>query len=251
MALREIVFDTETTGLDPFTGDRVVEIGCVELINHLPTENTYHVYINPERDMPEEAFKIHGLSGEFLADKPKFSEIAQSFHDFIKDTVIIAHNASFDVKFLNWELENAGFPRIDNDMVRDTLVMARQKFPSGPNSLDALCNRFGIDNSRRTLHGALLDSEILADVYLELIGGRQTSLVLGTSDDDDYDYSGGEEGQRKQRPPARPRPTPLASRLTEEDVKAHLTFLGEIKGESLWSKYLTSEEGAETSTQEA
>lgn len=242
MALREIVFDTETTGLDPFTGDRVVEIGCVELINHLPTENNFHVYINPERDMPEEAFKVHGLSEEFLSDKPKFAEVAQAFHDFIKDTVIIAHNAQFDVRFLNWELENAGFPRINDDMVMDTLAMARTKFPAGPNSLDALCSRFGIDNTKRSLHGALLDSEILADVYLELIGGRQTSLLLAGEEDD---FSGGSEdgqsGGMRQRAPARQRPSPLASRLTEGDIEAHMAFLKEIKGDSLWASYLPQE----------
>ena len=237
MALREIVFDTETTGLDPFTGDRVVEIGCVELINHLPTENNYHVYINPERDMPEEAFKVHGLSEEFLSDKPKFAEVAQSFHDFIKDTVIIAHNAQFDVKFLNWELENAGFPKIDDNLVRDTLAMARTKFPAGPNSLDALCSRFGIDNTKRTLHGALLDSEILADVYLELIGGRQTSLMLA-GEEDDQDSSEHGQRRRRQRVAARPRPNPLPSRLSEADREAHLAFLKEIKGDSLWADYL-------------
>ena len=242
--LREIVFDTETTGLDPFTGDRVVEIGCVELINHLPTPNNFHVYINPERDMPEEAFKVHGLSEEFLSEKPKFAEIAQDFHDFIKDTVIIAHNAQFDVKFLNWELEHAGFPKIDDAFVLDTLALARQRFPAGPNSLDALCNRFSIDNTKRTLHGALLDSEILADVYLELIGGRQTSLLLA-GEEVDLD-SGGEDGFGGKRPrqAARQRPKPLASRLSEEDVKAHLAFLKEIKGDSLWADYLPElEEG--------
>ena len=241
MALREIVFDTETTGLDPFTGDRVVEIGCVELINHLPTPNNFHVYINPERDMPEEAFKVHGLSEEFLSDKPKFAEIAQGFHDFIKDTVIIAHNAQFDVKFLNWELENAGFARIDDDMVIDTLAIARQKFPAGPNSLDALCNRFSIDNAKRTLHGALLDSEILADVYLELIGGRQTSLLLAGEEEDLTSGSGHADGTMRKRAAAKQRPSPLPSRLNEHDIQAHLAFLSEIKGDSIWSQYLDGE----------
>lgn len=235
MALREITFDTETTGLDPFTGDRVVEIGCVELINHLPSGETFHVYINPERDMPEEAFKVHGLSEEFLSDKPKFAEIAEGFHDFIKGTPIIAHNAGFDVKFLNWELEAAGFAKIDQSFVIDTLAMARQKFPAGPNSLDALCNRFGIDNAKRTLHGALLDSEILADVYLELIGGRQTSLIL--SEEEDMSLTNGEGSNERQRQAALQRSSPLPSRLSEEDIKAHMAFLSEIKGESLWENY--------------
>ncbi|WP_373235484.1 DNA polymerase III subunit epsilon [Cohaesibacter celericrescens] len=240
MALREITFDTETTGFDPFSGDRVVEIGCVELINHLPSGETFHVYINPERDMPEGAFKVHGLSEEFLSDKPKFSEIAQSFQEFIKDTPIIAHNASFDVKFLNWELEKAGFGKIDDQYVIDTLAMARLKFPAGPNSLDALCNRFNIDNGKRTLHGALLDSEILADVYLELIGGRQTSLLLAGEEEDGSSQDGSDGGKR-QRAAAKQRPTPLPSRLSQDDIEAHLTFLKEIKGESLWSRYLPRE----------
>ncbi|SNY90514.1 DNA polymerase-3 subunit epsilon [Cohaesibacter sp. ES.047] len=242
MALREIVFDTETTGLDPFTGDRVVEIGCVELINHLPTPNNYHVYINPERDMPEEAFKVHGLSEEFLSDKPKFAEIAQDFHDFIKDTPIIAHNASFDVKFLNWELEKAGFAKIDNDLVIDTLAMARQRFPAGPNSLDALCSRFSIDSTKRTLHGALLDSEILADVYLELIGGRQTNLMLSAEDQDLSSSGEQEEWSKRYREPAKQRPAPLPLRLSAEEIERHQTFLKEIKGDSLWARYLPQTE---------
>nr|WP_321524057.1 DNA polymerase III subunit epsilon [uncultured Cohaesibacter sp.] len=244
MALREIVFDTETTGLDVMTGDRVVEIGCVELINHLPTENNFHVYINPERDMPEEAFRVHGLSEEFLSDKPKFAEIAKDFHEFIKDTVLIAHNASFDVKFLNWELEKAGFPKIDKELVIDTLAMARQRFPAGPNNLDVLCSRFGIDNSKRTLHGALLDSEILADVYLELIGGRQTSFMLSSEQQNEADHLGGTTGQRQ---PARTRPTPLPARLTEAEVEAHLTFLKEVKGDVIWTQYMPQPEAAEQS----
>ncbi|MCT4655615.1 MAG: DNA polymerase III subunit epsilon [Cohaesibacter sp.] len=235
MALREITFDTETTGLDPFTGDRVVEIGCVELINHLPSGNTFHVYINPERDMPQEAFKVHGLSAEFLEDKPKFAEIAQDFHDFIAGTPLIAHNAGFDIKFLNYELEKAGFPLIDKEFVIDSLVLARQKFPTGPNSLDALCNRFGLDNSKRTLHGALLDSEILADVYLELIGGRQTSLILSAEEEQ---VSLSEDGQVSlKRSPAKQRPTPLPSRLDAADEEAHLAFISEGKSESLWLPY--------------
>ena len=252
MALREIAFDTETTGLDPFKGDRVVEIGCVELINHLPSGNNFHVYINPERDMPEEAFKVHGLSQEFLSDKPKFAEVAQDFHDFIADTPLIAHNAGFDVKFLNWELKEAGFPLIDNDFVIDSLVLARKKFPTGPNSLDALCSRFGIDNAKRTLHGALLDSEILADVYLELIGGRQTSLIL--AEEEDLGQSISEDGTVSlKRAPAKQRPTPLASRLTEVDIALHSKFINEGKAESLWLQYMEKSEviaESETETSE-
>ncbi|WP_394706072.1 DNA polymerase III subunit epsilon [uncultured Cohaesibacter sp.] len=245
--MREIVFDTETTGLDPFSGDRVVEIGCVELINHLPTTNNFHVYINPERDMPEEAYKIHGLSEEFLADKPKFAEIAESFHAFIKDTVIIAHNAKFDVKFLNWELEKAGFAKIEPEFVIDTLAMAKRKFPAGPNSLDALCNRFSIDNSKRTLHGALLDSEILADVYLELIGGRQTSLLLSGEDKDlSSAHTDEDESSLNNRPRAKQRSQDLPSRLQDEDLEAHLAFIAKMKGESLWAQYLPDLKTEET-----
>lgn len=176
--MREIVLDTETTGLDPLTGDRLVEIGCVELLNSIPSGNTYHAYINPERDMPVEAFRVHGLSEEFLRDKPKFPEIAQEFLAFISDSNLVIHNAEFDLKFINYELNQIGLDPILKDRVVDTLSIARRKHPGSPNSLDALCSRYRIDNSRRTKHGALLDSEILAEVYIELLGGRQAALVL-------------------------------------------------------------------------
>ncbi|CAE7405925.1 coaE [Symbiodinium microadriaticum] len=180
VAAREVVLDTETTGLSPDDGHRIVEIGALELINHVPTGKTCHIYINPERDMPEEAFGVHGLSEEFLADKPKFAEIAQEFLDFIADDQLIIHNAAFDLKFLNAELKWAKQPVIDEGRAIDTLMIARRKFPGSPASLDALCKRFGIDNSDRTLHGALLDSELLADVYIELIDARQAVLLGGT-----------------------------------------------------------------------
>ena len=176
--MREIVLDTETTGFEPSEGDRIVEIGAVELFNHLPTGRTYHQYINPERNMPEAAFNVHGLSEEFLSNKPLFKDIAQDFIDFIKDSKLVIHNASFDMKFLNAELKWVNRPALPNNQAIDTLAIARRKFPGSPASLDALCRRFGIDNSSRTLHGALLDSEILAEVYLELVGGRQPDLVL-------------------------------------------------------------------------
>ena len=176
--MREIVLDTETTGFEPSEGDRIVEIGAVELFNHLPTGRTYHQYINPERNMPEAAFNVHGLSEEFLSTKPLFKDIAQDFIDFIKDSKLVIHNASFDMKFLNAELKWVNRPALPNHQAIDTLAIARRKFPGSPASLDALCRRFGIDNSSRTLHGALLDSEILAEVYLELVGGRQPDLVL-------------------------------------------------------------------------
>ena len=170
--MREIVLDTETTGLSPNKGDRVVEIGCVELINHVPTENTFQVYLNPERDMDEGAQRVHGLTNEFLLDKPKFSEIAEEFISYIGESKIIAHNASFDINFLNSELARVDKSKILDERVVDTLKMAREKYPGARNSLDALCKRFLVDNSNRKLHGALLDSELLAEVYLELIGGK-------------------------------------------------------------------------------
>ena len=182
--VREIVLDTETTGLDPFSGHRVVEIGCIELINHVRTGNYFHSYLNPERDMPREAEAVHGLSGEFLKDKPRFAEVAGSFLEFIGNDPLVIHNAAFDMKFLNAELSVARRPEIDFDRAIDTVLIARKKFPGQPASLDALCKRFSIDLSARTKHGALLDSELLAEVYLELLGGRQSSLGLVADSND-------------------------------------------------------------------
>lgn len=176
--MREIVLDTETTGMDPVKGDKLVEIGCVELMNYLPTGKTYHVYINPERDIPAEATAVHGITDDFVKDKPTFGEIVGDFLDFIGDARLVIHNAEFDMKFLNAELKTFGFPTLDNRRVTDTLKMARMKFPGSPANLDALCRRFGIDNSSRTYHGALLDSQLLAEVYLELLGGRQQGLAI-------------------------------------------------------------------------
>jgi len=176
--MREIVLDTETTGLDAKTGDRIVEIGCVELINHLATGKTYHQYINPERDMPDGAFRVHGLTEAFLSDYPAFSEVADEFMTFIDDATLIIHNADFDMGFINWELKNIKRATVPMDQALDTVRLARRKFPGSPASLDALCRRFNIDNTDRELHGALKDARLLADVYLELIGGRQTGLGL-------------------------------------------------------------------------
>lgn len=177
--MREIVLDTETTGMDPVKGDKLVEIGCVELMNTLPTGKHYHVYINPERDIPPEATAVHGITDDFVKDKPTFGEIVGDFLDFIGgDARLVIHNAEFDMKFLNAELKTFGFPTIDNRRVTDTLKMAREKFPGSPANLDALCRRFNIDNSSRTYHGALLDSQLLAEVYLELLGGRQQGLGI-------------------------------------------------------------------------
>jgi len=175
---REIVLDTETTGLDPADGHRIVEIGCIELVNHLPTGRHYRQYLNPERDMPEEAFRVHGLSEEFLRGHPTFAETVEAFLEFIGDARLVIHNAGFDLRFLNAELARVGRPVLDLGRAVDTVQIARGKFPGAQASLDALCRRFGIDNSARTLHGALLDCELLAEVYLELVGGRQPSFVI-------------------------------------------------------------------------
>jgi DNA polymerase-3 subunit epsilon len=229
--MREIVLDTETTGFEPSEGDRIVEIGAVELFNHLPTGRTYHQYINPERNMPEAAFNVHGLSEEFLSNKPLFKDIAQDFIDFIKDSKLVIHNASFDMKFLNAELKWVNRPALPNNQAIDTLAIARRKFPGSPASLDALCRRFGIDNSSRTLHGALLDSEILAEVYLELVGGRQPDLVLsGPEVKTSADGSPSSDWR-----PA-PRPKPLPSRLSETEKAAHDSFIAALESDALWTK---------------
>jgi DNA polymerase-3 subunit epsilon len=178
---REIVLDTETTGLDPFSGHRVVEIGCVELIDGLRTGEFFHSYLNPERDVPAEAFRVHGLSTQFLSDKPIFAEKVDSFLEFIADATLVIHNAAFDMKFVNFELDRLGFPAIAMDRTIDTVLIARKKFPGSPASLDALCKKFDIDLSGRTKHGALLDAELLAEVYLDLMGGRQAIFALDTN----------------------------------------------------------------------
>src|SRR6188474_358862 len=176
--MREIVLDTETTGLDPFDGHRVVEIGCVELLNRIPTGNSFHRYLNPQRDMPEQAFAVHGLSGEFLKDKPFFADICEEFLAFVGDAPLVAHNAMFDLGFINAELERCKKAALQRERLIDTLMLARRRYPAGPNRLDDLCGRFSIDISRRTKHGALLDAELLAEVYVELTGKRQARLGL-------------------------------------------------------------------------
>lgn len=231
---REIVLDTETTGLSPATGDRLVEIGCVELINHIPSGRHYHVYINPLRSMPEEAFRVHGLSEEFLADKPVFKAVAEDFRAFIGDATLVIHNAPFDMGFLNAELERAGQGRLTNTVI-DTVMLARDKHPGARVSLDALCKHYGIDNSRRTLHGALLDSEILAEVYLELIGGKQVSLALIA----ETRVSGADAIAT--RTVAARRPVPLAPRVTEVELAAHTALVAKMGDEAIWAQY--SDEG--------
>ncbi|WP_319825188.1 DNA polymerase III subunit epsilon [Thalassovita sp.] len=242
--MREIVLDTETTGFDPFKGDRIVEIGCVELLNHMPTGNTFHVYINPERGMPEEAFGVHGIGPDLLdsprdprpgevtlLDKPVFSKVGRDFHDFIGNAKLVIHNASFDMKFLNAELKWMGLPEIPWERAIDTLGMARQKFPGSPATLDALCRRFAIDNSNRTLHGALLDSEILAEVYLELIGGRQPDFGLGATTQQKASSGATEQYWRPF-----PRPAPLPPRVTKEETAAHQALVDKMGDGALWKK---------------
>ena len=226
--MREIVWDTETTGFDPDAGDRIVEIGCVELFNHMPTGKTYHQYINPERDMPESAFQVHGLSIDFLKDYPVFSAIAQEFLDFVGDAKLVAHNASFDMKFLNAELKWVSKPQLPPSRSVDTLEIARRKFPGAQNSLDALCRRFGIVTERE-LHGALLDSEILAEVYLELIGGRQPDLVLSVVSSNSDTSSATEWTVPK-------RPNTLPSRITEAELSAHKEFVEKLGENAVWNK---------------
>lgn len=231
--MREIVLDTETTGLEPAEGHRVVEIGAVELFNHMPTGRTWHQYINPERPMPEEAFAVHGLGDDFLRDKPLFAEIGSKFVEFVGDAKLVIHNASFDMKFLNWELKSCRIAPLPMERAIDTLAMARQKFPGAPASLDALCRRFGIDNAARTLHGALLDSEILAEVYLELIGGRQPDFALSA---DPRASSGGSGGNRDASWRPVPRPCPLPVRLTEAERAAHEAFVASMGDAALWNR---------------
>ncbi|MDG2405098.1 MAG: DNA polymerase III subunit epsilon [Paracoccaceae bacterium] len=229
--MREIVLDTETTGLDPSQGDRIVEIGAVELYDHVPTGATYHQYINPQRIMPQEAFAVHGLGDDFLRDKPLFADIVSDFIAFIDDSTLVIHNASFDMKFLNAEFQWCDRPQIPAQKALDTLAIARKQFPGSPASLDALCRRFNISTTTRTLHGALLDSEILAEVYLELVGGRQPDLTL----------VGSETSQAKQvskTPEWIPsaRPAPLPSRVSKDELKNHEEFISQLSNTSLWSK---------------
>lgn len=232
--MREIVLDTETTGFEPSEGHRIVEIGAVELFNHLPTGQTYHQYINPERPMPKEAFDVHGLGDDFLRDKPVFKAIGQAFLDFIGDAQLVIHNAAFDMKFLNFELQRAGLPVLANERATDTLMIARRKFPGSPASLDALCRRFGVDNSAREKHGALLDSEILAEVYLELVGGRQPDFGLSKSSGDADKPKAGVALVDDWRP--RPRSTPLAPRITSDELEAHAGFVAKLGDQSIWAK---------------
>ncbi len=229
--MREIIFDTETTGLDN-KEDRIIEIGGLELDNHFPTGKTIHLYINPgERKVHPDALAVHGITDEFLTDKPSFADVAQEILDFFEGAKWIAHNASFDMGFINEEFGRLGLPPIPDTAVVDTLALARRKHPMGPNSLDALCRRYGIDNSHRTKHGALLDSELLAEVYIEMSGGRQAALGFGGPS------GGGADGEgRGASISIAQRPNPLPSRITEAEAEAHQAMLKELGEKAIWAK---------------
>ena len=231
--MREIVLDTETTGLDPLDGHRLVEIGCVELINRIPSGQTFHSYFNPERSMPAEAFAVHGLSEEFLKDKSFFAEVVDGLIAFLGDAPLVIHNAAFDLGFLNFELERAGRPLIGRERMVDTLLIARRKHPGGSNRLDDLCTRYAIDNSRRTKHGALLDAELLAEVYVELIGARQAQLVLSQATMPNPAYG--------EPIVVRERSVPLAPTVTAEERAAHRGFIASLGENAIWRDYVNSD----------
>ncbi len=226
--MREIVLDTETTGLDPTTGDRIVEIGAVELINGVPTGSNFHVYVNPEREVPEGAFRVHGLSSEFLRGHPVFSAIAEEFVAFIGSDRLVIHNAEFDVKFINSEFARLGWNPLAQERVLDSLALARRKHPGSGNSLDALCARYGIDASRRKKHGALLDAELLAEVYLELSGGRQTVFTLQAAE---------QRIERRAFDGLKTRPAPLPMRLVSNEIDSHRRLADSIGDRAIWNKF--------------
>ena len=225
--MREIIFDTETTGLDPRTGDRLVEIGCIEMVNRVTTGETFHCYFNPDRDMPAAAEAVHGLSAAFLADKPRFHERAAEFLEFIGDSMLVAHNASFDFGFINMELEACGLDPVDRSRMIDTVALARVRHPGAKLSLDALCTRYGIDRSHRTLHGALLDAELLAQVYVELTGGRQIGLSLVADSIETLVQPVAAPVRERKFRPARPH------QASEAELAAHAAFLETVKA-PLW-----------------
>ncbi|MCX7644660.1 MAG: DNA polymerase III subunit epsilon [Rhodobacteraceae bacterium] len=233
--MREIVLDTETTGFEPEEGHRIVEIGALELVNHLPTGRVFHQYVNPERAMPQAAFEVHGLGDDFLRDKPPFREIAAAFVEFIGDARLVIHNAAFDLKFLNAELGWLNLPPIPWERAIDTLALARSRFPGAPASLDALCRRFGVDNSAREKHGALLDCELLAEVYLELVGGRQPDFGLAPAETAAAGRGAAGDAAGPWR--ARPRPAPLPPRITEEERAAHEAFVARLGEAAFWRRF--------------
>jgi DNA polymerase-3 subunit epsilon len=230
MAMREIVLDTETTGLDPYQGHRLIEIGCLELLNRIPTGEVFHRYVNPERDIPEEAFRVHGISAEFLKDKPLFQDVADELLAFIADAPLVIHNAAFDLGFINAELERCTRPLVDRGRMVDTLLLARRKHPAGPNRLDDLCLRYRVDSSRRTKHGALLDAELLAEVYVELIGARQAQLIL-------VENGAGAVRTPEQTAAMHTRLLPLPPRLTEDERVAHRKFVDGLGSGAVWKSY--------------
>jgi DNA polymerase-3 subunit epsilon len=225
--LREIVMDTETTGLDPVRGDRLIEIGCIEIVNRIRTGREFHRYLNPERDIHPDAVAVHGLTRDFLQDKPRFDEIIEDFMSFIGEAPLVMHNASFDLSFLNAELKRATKPTLGFDRIVDTLSLARRRHPAGPNTLDALCKRYGIDNSQRTKHGALLDSVLLADIYVELLGERQATLGLNGKEGGDI-ATGIHFGKARQRP------VPLPPRINADVERAHRDFVKTLGPGALW-----------------
>lgn len=231
--MREVILDTETTGLDPKSGDRIVEIAAIEIINGSVTGQNYHVYLDPDRDMPDAAFKVHGLSAEFLTGKPLFSAIVDEFLAFIGGDPLVIHNAEFDMRFINAELERIGRPSLSKNSIVDTLALARRKHPGASNSLDALCGRYGIDTSRRTKHGALVDSEILAEVYMELKGGRQITMALAAR---------AQERILAVRNVLSVRPGVLPARLTPGEAQAHDAFVGKLPKRAIWSLYVSQEQ---------
>jgi DNA polymerase-3 subunit epsilon len=237
--MREIVIDTETTGLDPLAGHRLVEIGCIELVNRIPSGQVFHRYVNPERDMPPEAFAVHGLSADFLQDKPRFAEIADELIGFLGDAPLVIHNAAFDLAFLNAELQRCARPPIAANRLIDTLLLARRKHPGASNRLDDLCVRYRIDNSRRTRHGALLDAELLAEVYVELIEARQATLTL-------VENTLTPARTVEARSGARRRPTPLPPRLTAEERAAHRDFVATLGSAPLWQDYAEDAEAGQS-----
>jgi len=227
--MREIVLDTETTGLDPLRGDRLVEVGCVEIFNRMPTGQTFHRYINPQREMPKEAQEVHGLTSEFLADKPAFSAIADDFLAFLGDAPLVIHNASFDIGFINAELEKVARTPIPRERLVDTLLLARRKHPGVSNRLDDLCSRYAIDNSHRTKHGALLDAELLAEVYIDLIGARQSQLILAETIQTHI--------STQSDAPRRQRLEPLLVRITAAELAAHAAFVATLGEKAMWNEF--------------
>src|SRR3954469_3961194 len=229
--MREIVLDTETTGLDPLRGDRLVEIGCIEIYNRMPTGQTFHRYINPERDMPAEAFAVHGLSSEFLSSKPLFTGVVEEFLEFIGDAPLVIHNASFDISFINAELDRIKRQPFSRDRLVDILLLARRKHPGVSNRLDDLCSRYAIDNSHRTKHGALLDAELLAEVYVDLVGARQSQLLL-TQDSQEIRIGGFGDMPRRQRE------VPLVARLQGDARMPHRAFVAPLGDKPIWNDFL-------------